>query len=237
MAIEIEGWEKVEEVELPQTQEEDGNPGRDTSDHECTVCGVPVYRTSGRGPWPKYCPEHKTGNSPSSKASSGGGSKHKGGATESEWRTFGATALIALTYLFGRFLAGGKGVFLRNPGPMTDEQFEGTTEYLSMSADEAKPIAQILALRLTPTTFNKKYGKHIVAILEYEEAGAALYTYGQRVGPAITSRVNQPKTPKQPRKREPEQSFIQRSNGNVPTQPLSNIEAARAFRPDAAGSN
>ena len=227
--IEIEGLGDVETVLPPDVEGE-----RSSSGDYCGVCGIALHY-GGRGKHPKYCAEHKSGSV--SKTAGTARRSNAKAANESEWVTFNLYLLIGATYLLAKFLAGGQGLFLRKPDELTEGEFDRTTSYLAMNDEEARPIAKLLAQRMVGTTLNKKYGKHIVRALEYEEIGTALWAYGERVGPAIKYRINAPHAPRAPKaktapkpvpvKEVPQERKVQ-TNGA--TRPLSNREAAAILR-------
>ena len=196
----------LEEPDDPEYLEEPVGP-------ECVVCGAPITY-AGRGPQPKYCEAHKKPSSRKSPAEPGEptgtvttkrptptrrprADSNKRKATEEEWDRFLLIVLISFTWLIGRFAAGGQGLLLKPPPGMSDEALAEQADYLSMNAEEAGPIAKMMATRLTPSKFNKKYGKLVVVSLEWEEVGYALWGYGKRVGPALVTRVQRPKTRKE----------------------------------------
>ena len=163
-------------------------------EHMCQVCGTPTYRTSDRGRWPSYCPEHK---SPGNRNTGGSASRTPGkgkskerAATEGEWNKFYILTLIIGTYLVGRFAAGGSGLFLNPPPGMTKQELDELANDLGMEREEAEPIAKILAQKTTPTKVNKRVGKYVVNVLDYEEVGEALWSYGKRIAPVLAERMS-----------------------------------------------
>lgn len=167
-------------------------PGIGTQLDQCEVCGA-TLSYSGKGKHPRFCADHKTPGSRNAPGSTpppprGRGKSHKK-ATESEWSSFMLTVLIGGTYLVGRFAAGGHGLLLEPPPGMSKADLDAYAEALSMQADEAKPIAELIAKRATPSAVNKKAGWIIVNFLEIEEVGAALWSYGARIAPVIAARM------------------------------------------------
>jgi len=169
---------------------------------QCIVCGAPL-EYSGRGKRPQYCADHKTpasrnqtseGSTPRKRRSGGGGAKGRK-ATESEWNRFLSIVLIGGTYLVGRYAAGGHGLMLDPPLGVTTEELDAYAIELAMLPEEAGPIANLMAKRVTPSELNKKVGRYIVSSLEYQEVGAALMDYGKRIGPVLVQRISNKEAP------------------------------------------
>jgi hypothetical protein len=232
VAISIDGWEGVESVD---------RPGESPTGDYCSVCGKELVY-AGRGKHPTKCEDHKAGSTAGT-STRGNRSSAKGGASRAEWEDFNTVALISITWLIGRFAAGGQGLFLRPPPTMTDEELTSLSDYLSMDAEEAQPIAKLLAGHIAPTSFNKRFGKHVVKALEYEEVGGALWEYGKRVGPVLQSRLakkpaQSPKIqvakttppPTQAPKPTTKAQAQKGSTTNGAQRPLSNAEVVRAAR-------
>ena len=207
----------------------------DEPEYACVVCGSEIFY-GGRGPKPKYCEAHKepAKRTPAKKTVS---SKRVGkrGATEAEWSHFGSVMLIAISWLIARFAAGGQGIMLRPPPGMPLEQLDEASDLMSLTQDEASVLAKFMAVRITPSNFNKKFGQAVVKSLEYEDIGWVLFDYSKRVGPALAARVYKPK-PKAPK--------AQKGINNGTTQPptpdgrgiLSNRDAARYLRQSPTNS-
>jgi hypothetical protein len=187
----------LSQIELPDEEELNAPTDFSRNDYddersllECVVCGAAL---TGRAT--KYCDAHKTPASrtirkpPRSKSSS-----NKRAATLDEWGDFNLIVLIAVTWLIGRFVAGGQGLFLRPPQGVTEQELTAASDYYSMDAEEAGPIAKLLASRIHPTKLNKRFGHYIVSSLELEDVGYALWGYGKRVGPAFIDRISKPKS-------------------------------------------
>jgi hypothetical protein len=161
----------------------------------CEICSKPLTY-GGRGRKPRFCDDHKTpaqrnaaGNDGTQKpARTRRGKKHRA-ATETEWNQFLGIALLSLTYVLGRFVAGGTGLLLDRPPTLSDDEFEQSAEFYSMTAEEVRPIAALVAKRATPSALNKRAGWLVVQSLELEEVGAALWEYGKRIGPAFAHRI------------------------------------------------
>lgn len=164
----------------------------------CDVCGDPIEWTPGHGRKPKYCTLHKTPasrNRTDAGGAVGGTGKKRTSktnskkATEDQWDGFLSMILLAGSYMVGRFAAGGTGLLLQAPIGMTTESLDEYSDMLAMSEDEAEPIAKLIAQRAAPSAFNKKYGYLVVNSLELEAVGAALFSYGKRIGPVLADRI------------------------------------------------
>lgn len=232
-------------VTFGKTTVETVTPPTQGSQDQCIICGTPLYY-GGRGRHPQYCDEHRptsASNSANSRPRTGNRGKGKAGkhveASEQQWDDFIRIVTLGGSYILARWIAGGSGLMLDAPPHFNKEIFEDTTEHYAMNADEAAPLAAFFSRRAVGSVLNKKAGFMVVAALDLEEIGEALWTYGRRVGPGISARVQQGKAPnvKAPRR--------QRSNGN-PRQDtnnagapdataggtgISNADAVRLFRP------
>jgi hypothetical protein len=227
-----------EEVERPtrytaQTPDDTTNFTGPSGD-ECQVCGV-ALPYSGRGRHRKYCDEHKSGNNPKEQRA-----KTTGGASKAQWSHFNAVVLMAATYLLARFAAGGTGLFLRCPPHIAPEMLDATTEYLAMTDKEAEPIAALIASKVQPTKFNAKHGRKVIALLELEDVGEALWAYGERIGPALAQRMaKRPPLQAVPtlkkRTEKVQQRKVEPADGL--TGPVTNIEAVARLRGSIAGAD
>lgn len=182
------------QVEVSFTSVEPPGKTENSSGRFCETCNKPLEWTPGRGRPPRFCPEHKqtstrnnTGATTTPNKEKNKGKKRK--ASEDDWQKFLTMGLITGTYLVGRFAAGGQGLFLNPPSGMTDDELDDLSMNLSMEGDEAKPIAVLLAKKLTPSELNKRAGYLIVNFLELEEVGAALFGYGRRIAPVLGQRL------------------------------------------------
>ena len=217
-------------VQSPQgLQDDTTSPSGD----ECQVCGV-ALPYSGRGRHRKYCDEHKSGNNPKEQRA-----KATGGASKAQWSHFNAVVLMAATYLLARFAAGGTGLLLRCPPHIAPEMLDATTEYLSMTDKEAEPIAALIASKVQPTKFNAKHGRKVIALLELEDVGEALWAYGERIGPALAQRMaKRPPLQAVPTLKKRTDKAQQRKVvvPDGPTGPVTNIEAVAKLRSSIAGA-
>jgi len=205
----------------------------------CETCGKQL-EWSGSGRHPKYCADHrtvasrkapakKTSNNRSNTASNRRATNRKNNraATLDEWQEFNKITLIVITYIFGRFLAGGKGLLLRQPNELTENEFDQATEYYAMTDEEAIVLGNFVSSRVLETGFNKKYGHVIISTLELEDVGYAMWGYTKRVGPAFLERIKVIKPIKNNNKG--------RTNGKVngtsgEARPLTNREIVRLAR-------
>lgn len=209
-----------EEVSPPE------GPSTSASGDYCSVCGTPlVYR--GRGKHPTKCAQHK--GTASRSTSSGGKGK---GASEKEWDRFSYVVLVACTWLLARYAAGGVGLMLKPPPGVPEADFDAYTDSLAMMDDEAKPLAKLIASRITPTELNKKVGKYIIAAVEYEDVGYALWGYGKRIGPPLVERMATPRARKQPKPQAAVQPVTRKVASTNGTTGPSNREVVNQLRRD-----
>lgn len=192
--------EELAELDLDEPEDDPEYHAAAPTGPECVVCGDPITY-AGRGPQPKYCAAHKKVSSRSVKsnpvkrkgATSKGTPKNSTPATAEQWDHLALVALISITWIIGRFAAGGQGLMLKPPPGTSEEVLTAETDFLSMNAEEAGPIAKMIATRITPTNFNKRYGRVVVHALEWEDVGYALWGYGKRIAPPLAERLHKPK--------------------------------------------
>lgn len=129
--------------------------------HECVECGTEVFRTSGRGRWPKYCPDHKptsrTGTPRTKKAS----------------KTTLNARLAELSKDVGSLL-GFVGIMVSKPAPVTGVYIaEGAEEAGQEIVRLAKNSPVLLAAlerasQVGPTVKLGKYAAGIVTALQVD---------------------------------------------------------------------